>query len=136
LENVYNPWQGLGILLFCGILSFVGALCYAELATTYPRYGGDYVYLTRGLDRPMGVLVGWSQLSVILSGSTGAMAFIFGKYCAGLFGIEDDAEVSVFAIQVGIGAVVVLTLMNFFGVVLGKWVQNGLAIIKLAGLAL
>jgi len=134
-ENVYNPWQGLGIWLFCGVLSFIGAMCYAELATTYPRYGGDYVYLTRGLDRPMGFLFGWSQLSVILSGSTGAMAFIFGKYCAGLFGVE-DANIDVFAIQVGIGAVVVLTLMNFFGVVLGKWVQNGLVIVKLVGLVL
>lgn len=134
-ENVYNPWQGLGVWLFCGALSFIGALCYAELATTYPRYGGDYVYLTRGLDRPMGFLFGWSQLSVILSGSTGAMAFIFGKYCAGLFGVE-EADIDVFAIQVGIGAVVVLTLLNFFGVVLGKWVQNGLVIVKLVGLAL
>ena len=134
-ENVYNPWQGLGIWLFCGILSFIGALCYAELATTYPRYGGDYVYLTRGLDRPMGFLFGWSQLSVILSGSTGAMAFIFGKYCAGLFSVP-EAEIDIFAIQVGIGAVVALTLMNFFGVVLGKWVQNGLVIVKLVGLVL
>src|ERR1019366_7455656 len=112
LENVYNPWQGLGILLFCGILSFVGALCYAELATTYPRYGGDYVYLTRGLDRPMGLLFGWSQLAVILSGSSGGMAFIFGKSCAVLFGVE-DSQIDVFAIQVGIGPVVGLTLMNF-----------------------
>lgn len=134
-ENVYNPWQGLGVWLFCGVLSFIGALCYAELATTYPRYGGDYVYLTRGLDRPMGFLFGWSQLSVILSGSTGAMAFIFGKYCAGLFGVP-ESEIDVFAIQVGIGAVVVLTLMNFFGVVLGKWVQNALVIVKLVGLVL
>jgi basic amino acid/polyamine antiporter, APA family len=134
-ENVYNPWQGLGIWLFCGFLSFVGALCYAELATTYPRSGGDYVYLTRGLDRPMGFLFGWSQLSVILSGSAGAMAFIFGKYCAGLFNVPEE-NIDVFAIQVGIGAVVVLTLMNFFGVVLGKWVQNVLVIVKLGGLAL
>lgn len=134
-ENVYTPWQGLGIWLFCGILSFIGALCYAELATTYPRYGGDYVYLTRGLDRPMGFLFGWSQLSVILSGSTGAMAFIFGKYCAGLFSVA-ESEIDVFAIQVGIGAVVVLTLMNFFGVVLGKWVQNALVIVKMVGLLL
>ncbi|MBM3997614.1 MAG: amino acid permease [Planctomycetes bacterium] len=134
-ENVYSPWQALGVWLFCGVLSFIGALCYAELATTYPRSGGDYVYLTRGLDRPMGFLFGWSQLSVILSGSTGAMAFIFGKYCAGLFHIA-ESQIDVFAIQVGIGAVVVLTLMNFFGVVLGKWVQNALVIVKMIGLLL
>src|SRR5262245_19622960 len=91
-EGVAGPWEGLGLWLFCGVLSFVGALCYAELATTYPRYGGDYVYLTRGFDRPIGFLFGWAQLAVILSGSTGAMAFIFGDYGTGLIGMNADTE--------------------------------------------
>src|SRR5205814_6821026 len=90
--NVSTAWEGLGVWLFCGVLSLIGALCYAELATTYPRYGGDYVYLTRGLDRPIGFLFGWSQLAVILTASTGAMAFIFGDYGAGLIGMNADTE--------------------------------------------
>lgn len=114
------------------------------MATTYPRYGGDYVYLTRGLDRPFGFLFGWSQLAVILTASTGAMAFIFGEYCAALFDIGKDAlndsqrsaEIADFAAKAGIGAIVGLTALNFFGVVIGKWLQNGLVIIKLLGLAL
>ena len=134
--RVAGPWEALGVWAFGGLLSLIGALCYAELATTYPRYGGDYVYLTRGLDRPIGFLFGWAQLAVILTASTGAMAFIFGEYCATLVGITDDAEKPLFAAQAGIGAVLVLTILNFFGVVLGKWVQNGLVIIKLLGLAL
>lgn len=181
-----GPWEALAMWLIGGVLSFIGALCYAELATTYPRYGGDYVYLTRGLDRPIGFLFGWSQLAVILTASTGAMAFIFGDYGAGLFGenagpqqaavsaaektlkdaktaagakpneaqkealdeavakkdLADAAlharsnEVTHFAAELGVGAVLVLTALNFFGVVLGKWIQNGLVIIKLAGLLL
>src|SRR5213592_1354609 len=62
--RVGGPWEALGVWAFGGVLSLVGALCYAELATTYPRYGGDYVYLTRGLDRPIGFLFGWAQLAV------------------------------------------------------------------------
>ena len=30
-----------------GLVSLVGALCYAELATTYPSAGGDYHFLWR-----------------------------------------------------------------------------------------
>jgi basic amino acid/polyamine antiporter, APA family len=42
--------SGLGVMLAWlagGVLALTGALCYAELATTYPREGGDYVYLSR-----------------------------------------------------------------------------------------
>ncbi len=134
-QSVSGPWVALGVWAFCGFLSFVGALCYAELATTYPRSGGDYVYLTRAFDRPMGFLFGWAQLAVVLSSSTGAMAFIFGEYCAGLLGVA-EADKAKFAAEAGIGAVVVLTLMNLFGVVLGKWVQNALVVVKLIGLSL
>src|SRR5947209_8733010 len=62
-ENVASPWEGLGVWLGCGILAVVGALCYAELATTYPRSGGDYVYLSRAFGRPVGFLFGWAQLA-------------------------------------------------------------------------
>ena len=41
----------LGIWLAGGLLALTGALCYAELATTYPQEGGDYVYLTRAYGR-------------------------------------------------------------------------------------
>lgn len=139
-----GPWEALAVWAFGGLLSFIGALCYAELATTYPRYGGDYVYLTRGLDRPFGFLFGWSQLAVILTASTGAMAFIFGEYCAALFDVGKDTlneaqrgvEIANFAANAGIGAIVVLTALNFFGVVIGKWLQNGLVLIKMLGLGL
>jgi len=139
--NVDGPWSGLGVWLFCGILSLIGALCYAELATTYPRSGGDYVYLTRAFDRPIGFLFGWGQLTVILAGSTGAMAFIFGEYCirfvklTGLLEVPDN-EQNEFIAKAAIAAVAALSVLNFFGVVLGKWVQNLLVLAKLIGLGL
>src|SRR5262245_52270228 len=61
--RVSGPWEALGVWALGGFLSLIGAFCYAELATTYPRSGGDYVYLTRGLDRPIGFLFGWAQLA-------------------------------------------------------------------------
>jgi amino acid transporter len=58
-----------------GVLSLIGAACYAELASTYPPSGGDYVYPTRAFGPVTGFLFGWAQLSVIMMGSIGMMAF-------------------------------------------------------------
>src|SRR5437868_11008838 len=63
MSNVASPAWGLGAWALGGVLSLVGALCYAELASTYPRSGGDYVYLSRAFGRWCGFLFGWSQLA-------------------------------------------------------------------------
>ncbi|MHC5118390.1 MAG: amino acid permease, partial [Planctomycetota bacterium] len=52
----------LAIWLLGGLIALAGALNYSELATTYPRQGGDYVYLTYAFGRPTGFLFGWTQL--------------------------------------------------------------------------
>src|SRR5438876_2452849 len=79
-KNVHGPWEGLGVWALGGFLSLAGALCYAELASTYPRSGGDYVYLTRAYGPSIGFLFGWSQLAVIMTGSIGMMAYIFATH--------------------------------------------------------
>ena len=53
-----SPAATLAIWLVGGFLALTGALCYAELATAYPRQGGDYVYLSRAYGRPWGWLFG------------------------------------------------------------------------------
>ena len=78
--SVDAAWQGMAVWGLGGALSLIGALCYAELASTYPRSGGDYVYLTRAYGPAVGFLFGWAQLVAILTGSIGAMAYVFADY--------------------------------------------------------
>jgi amino acid transporter len=80
MANVSEPSIGLLAWALGGALSLVGALCYAELATTYPRSGGDYVYLSRAFGDWCGFLFGWAQLAVIITSSIAMMAFVFGDY--------------------------------------------------------
>src|SRR5438552_12409139 len=87
MSNLSGPWTTLVIWGVAGLLSLFGALCYAELATTYPRVGGDYVYLSRAFGPWCGFLFGWAQLGVVITSSVGAMAFVFGNYAARLWGI-------------------------------------------------
>src|SRR5215210_7263429 len=52
-----------------GLLSIIGALCYAELASTYPHAGGDYHFLRRAFGGRLAFLYAWARLTVIQTGS-------------------------------------------------------------------
>jgi amino acid transporter len=135
LKNVSSPTTAMVTWAVAGVLSLVGALCYAELATTYPRDGGDIVYLSRAYGDWAGFLFGWVQLTVILTGSIGMMAFVFANYAARLWtgsATEDLGPLATFGFAGG--AVLVLTVTNILGVVFGKTVQNVLTLAKVVGL--
>lgn len=129
--NVGGPAMALAAWALGGLLCLVGAFTYAELASAYPRSGGDYVYLSRAYGSWVGFLFGWAQISVILTGSIGMMAYVFADYAATLWSFGELTTL-VYAV----GAVVVLTLANLRGVSLGKYVQNVLSSAKLLGLAI
>src|SRR5262245_25232029 len=60
-----------------GVLVLLGALAYAEVATLYPRAGGNYVFLREGYGRMAGFLWGWVEFFIIRSASLAALATIF-----------------------------------------------------------
>lgn len=121
-----------------GILSIVGALCYAELATTYPQAGGDYTYLRRAYGPRPAFLFAWARVSMIQTGSIALLGFIVGDYMALLFDLGAWSSALYAA-----GAVVLLTLVNWIGTRQGAAVQVwltaaeiiGVLVIVVAGLA-
>jgi len=54
-----------------GVLAFMGAMAYAELATLRPKAGGEYVYLREAYGGLAGFLTGWTSF---VAGFSGAMA--------------------------------------------------------------
>ncbi|HEX6275658.1 MAG TPA: amino acid permease [Polyangiaceae bacterium] len=129
-SNVDGPWLGLACWAIGGALSLAGACCYAELASTYPRAGGDYVYLSRAFGPKMAFFFAWAQLSLILTASIGMMAYVFADYARAVFPFGERTSAAVAA-----GAVVVLTALNLASVTVGKTTQNILTVLKVAGLA-
>lgn len=129
-KNAAGPWMGLAVWVITGLLCLIGALCYAELASTYPRLGGDYAYLTMAYGSGTGFLYGWAQLAIIQTSNIGMMAYVFADYSIKLWNLPEGTGV-LFAFL----AVVVLSLMNILGVVVGKGTQNILTAAKILGLA-
>lgn len=64
-----------------GVISLAGALCYAELATTYPHAGGDYHFLGRAFGRQVSFLYAWAKATVINTGSIALLAFVLAITC-------------------------------------------------------
>lgn len=134
-QNVDSPGKGLLLWGAGGVLSLIGAFCFAELATAFPRSGGSYVYLTRAYGPFLGFQYGWGNLSVILAGNMGVMAFVFAEYALRLFtGAEKATATGHREALLAIAAVLVLTTLNTIGVRSGKTTQNILTGAKVAGL--
>jgi amino acid transporter len=112
-----------------GIVSLVGALCYAELASAYPHAGGDYHFLVRAFGRRVGFVYAWARLSVIQTGSLALLAFVFGDYASQIVSLGPNSS-AIYAAAV----VVALTAVNWLGVRAGTATQNWLTLLEVLGL--
>jgi amino acid transporter len=128
-RDVPDVWTGLGVWLLGGVVALIGALCFAELATAYPRSGGEYIYLTRAFGPLAGFLFAWAQLTVIRPGSIAAVAYIFALYANSILGLGASGVFVLAALSI-----IILTIINVLGVVLGAWTQNLLTLAKVLGL--
>ena len=125
--------SGLTLLLMwigAGVLTLIGALCYAELGARRPHAGGTYVYLREAFGPLAGFLFGWTMLLVIYSGSSAAVATIFASYACALFGLSPA-----WALPLTVGGLVFVVGLNLFGLRLGAQIQNLFALLKLAAVA-
>lgn len=130
-KSIAQPVWLIGIWITGGIISLIGALCYAELATTYPEEGGDYVFLTRAYGRKTGFLFAWAGFWLVKPANIGAIAFIFARYAQQVLPLQlGGSEFIAYAVA----AIVLLTIININGVQTGKWIQNLLTLVKVLGL--
>jgi basic amino acid/polyamine antiporter, APA family len=114
-----------------GLASLLGALCYAELASAYPSTGGEYNFLTRAYGKSAGFLFAWARLIILQTGSIALLAFVVGDYASDIRPLGPHAP-AIYAAT----SVVLLTCLNLIGLRTAKWVQNALALVTLASLAL
>ncbi|MFG6432712.1 APC family permease [Roseateles sp. LYH14W] len=118
-----------------GLLSFIGALCFAELAAAFPDAGGDYHFLHRAYGSRVGLLFAWSRFAVIHTGSMALLGFVFGDYLAQVVDLSPWLGSHASAVLAA-GLIVGLTALNLLGVRVGLGTQLGLTALVLAGLLL
>lgn len=79
-EHSASPLIYMALWIGGGLVALVGALCYAELGSSYPDAGGEYHILKRAWGGGVSTLFAWGRGTVIQTGSIAAAAFIYGEY--------------------------------------------------------
>jgi len=124
-----------------GVLSLAGALTYAELAAAMPGAGGEYVYLTEAYGPLWGFLYSWTQMWVAKSGSIATLATAFFEYTAHFVPEFEKVWVHAGPLPIKYGQVfamfliLVLGLVNYFGVRIGGDVQVAVTVVKVGLIA-
>src|SRR5216117_723201 len=115
--------------MISGVLSFFGALAYAELGTMMPATGGQYVYLREAYGPLCAFVCGWTFMLAVLSGGSAWLSVTFSIYL-GYFVTLTPVTGKV----VSIALIAVLSAVNYVGVREGAWVQRTFTYLKVAAL--
>ena len=114
-----------------GILTLIGALVTAELASAFPGTGGVYVFLRESYSPAVAFLWCWAMFWSMHTGIIAAIAMVCARYI-GFFIPLDDTGLRVVAII----AILLFSAINYVGVRHGTAVQTAFTAVKIAAVVL
>jgi APA family basic amino acid/polyamine antiporter len=121
----------IAVWVVAGVLSYFGALAYAELGAMMPVTGGQYVYLREAYGPCCAFLCGWVFMLAVLPGGIAFLAVGFSIYLDHFIPLGPAMRTIVSLVLVA-----TLSAMNYIGVKEGAWIQRIFTSLKIAGLLL
>lgn len=128
-QRLPTPGLVLAAWVAGGAIALAGAFAFAELATLFPRAGGQYVYLREAYHPLVAFLFGWAALLLIQGGGLAAVAITFAQYTLRLAGGGSGG------VALAILAIAVVAAVNYVGVKPGSTLLNVLVLLKIGALA-
>ncbi|CAK9304411.1 unnamed protein product, partial [Gordionus sp. m RMFG-2023] len=120
----------------CGLISILGALCYAELGTTISRNGGEYAYMLEIMGPLAAFLFLWVNLLILKPVVNAIICWAFGYYISQVFlCTPDDLVLTPVAKLIAVFGLFFLAFINCLSVKAAMKLQNIFTIGKLLALA-
>ncbi|XP_022086686.1 large neutral amino acids transporter small subunit 2-like isoform X2 [Acanthaster planci] len=130
---------GLSLVLWvvCGVFSLLGALCYAELGTTWPSSGGAYAYLKAIYGDLVAFLLMWTAILMVQPSSFAVVALTFGNYCLQpLYPDPTCPPPQIMPQLLGTLVILLLGMTNVLSTRLSTFVQNFFSVCKVVALVI
>lgn len=119
------------VWVVAGVLSYFGALAYAELGAMMPATGGQYVFLREAYGPGCAFLCGWVFVLAVMPGGIAFLAVSFSIYLDYFVHLTPAMRD-----LVSLALVAALSAANYIGIKESAWIQRIFTSAKLAGLAL
>src|ERR1700722_1922944 len=130
-RNLPSGTAIISVWVAAGVLSYFGALAYAELGAMMPATGGQYVYLREAYGEWCAFLCAWVFALAAVPGGIAFLAVGFAIYLDQFVPLSAAART-----MVSLALVSTLSVNNAIGVREGVWVQRIFTSLKIAGLLL
>lgn len=148
-QEMGSPGKLLVVWIAAGLVSFAGALTYAELAVLMPHAGGDYVFLRKAYGDIPAFLYGWTQIAVTQTGSMAALSVGAVNFLAVFLPVHQVWAKSTYRFLgelvhwefgleqlLALALILLLSTINCKGIALGGRVQTWLTAVKITGIIL
>ena len=127
-----------------GLQMLAGALTYAELGAAMPKAGGQYVFLREAYGQLPGFLFGWIAFVAYISGTNAAIAVAVAEHVGSFYPSLSTQNIIIgvgsFSISGGqifaLALIMILSIINYLGIVFGKWIQNIFTVLKIGSILL
>ena len=113
----------------CGLISLLGALTFAEIGSRHPRAGGYYRVVADCYHPGLAFMLNWAQTLMQGAGAAG-VAFIGADYLAPLL-LPPAWQTPHASLALACALMLLLLLLNFFGIRSGARTQNLLSMVKI-----
>src|SRR5574338_43289 len=125
----------LAVWVVGGMLAMCGALALAEVASSFPKTGGIYVFLREGWGRLPAFLFGWAELVIIRAAAIGAISITFAEYFLRVLGYDPlVAPYDSYARYTAAGAIILTSVFNIVGIRWSALVTGATTLAKYGGL--
>ena len=121
----HAPWVVLAVWAVGGAVALAGALCYAEVASAYPRSGGEAALLTDLYHPSLGFTAGIVSIFAGFAAPIAACAIAFGRYAHALWPPLPELPCAVVI-------VLAVSLAHTRGATTGARFQDVLTLLKIA----